>query len=118
MARGVPDLSEAPAGLHMVAVSETPLREGVLVEATSRPGTASIRLTDGSVISSWLSGRLYTDYFVGPDRFRFLDRLAGARVWVAYCGPCRGPQTKVIQLVLPGKDETHAKSGIAADGGA
>ena len=104
MVRGVPDLSDAPAGLHIFAVSDVPLREGVVVEATSRPATAKIRLDDGSMISSWLSGRLYTDYFVGPDRFRFLERLVGARVWVAYCGPCSGPQTQVVQLLLPNTD--------------
>ena len=116
--RGVPDLTDAPAGLHVVAISGLPLREGVIVEATSRPGTATIRLADGSVISSWLSGRLLSDFFVGPDSFRFLQRLVGARAWVAYCGPCSGPQTRVVQLVLPSQDTKHADPGTAPHGGA
>lgn len=115
MVRGVPDLTDTPAGLHVVAVSAVPLREGVIVEATSRPGTATIRLADGSVISSWLGGRLLSDFFVGPDRFRFHQRLVGAKAWVAYCGPCSGPQTQVVQLVLSGKDQRYAEPGAAPD---
>jgi hypothetical protein len=118
MARGVPDLSDAPAGLHLVGVSNKPLREGVVLDATSRPGTATVRLTDGSVISTWLTGRLLTDYFVGLDRYRFHERLVGARVWVADCGPCSGPQTQVVQMVLPAAEQRHAEPGAAADGGA
>jgi hypothetical protein len=117
MARGVPNLTDAPAGLRMVAVSEKPLRKGVVLEVTSRPGTATVRLADGSVISSWLSGRLDASYFVGPDRFRFLRRLVGARVWVADCRSCSGPQTRVVQMVLPPAAQDVEPSGTAEGGG-
>ena len=111
MVRGVPDLTDAPPGLYGLAVSDVPLVAGALVEATARPGFATVRLADGRELVCRFSRRLHREFFVGPALFRLLGRLAGARVWVA-ARP--GVVPEVVQVVGSAPD---AEPGAAVDRG-
>jgi hypothetical protein len=105
MWRGVPDLSDAPPGLYGLAVSDVPLVAGTVVEATARPGLATVRLDDGREVACWFGPRLLRDFFFAPALFRVLEGLAGARAWVEF-RPGSGPEvTQVAPTCHPDREE-------------
>lgn len=96
MIQGIPNLNDTPPGLYGFALSDVPLITGTLIEASRRPGFATVRLDDGSELVCGFSHRLECEFFGSPF-YQPLDRLNGAKVWVARR---EGEMPEIVQAVL------------------